>query len=324
MHSEACPHLWLFADAREKAMGLSAKERSNLISKWIKPSSDHEQTQQDRAEAMVRAAIDASESFKGSTVRIYTKGSYPNNTNVRRDSDVDVVVELQDCIYYDYAPGVAPPAAPALSPYTGSWTPTKWRDAVKAALVTHFGATAIDSSGKIAIEVSAVAGSRPSADVVPSFKYQRYNDAAGTDLDVGSCVFPSDGGAKVVNWPQQQLNHGRALNSSTGGRYKNYVRALKNAENALAANGTLPELPSYFMECLVFNVPEATLKSGNLDDGFKATLVSIWDQLNAESSKTAMVEPNWQKYLFTAGKKWTIEDGQKLIQETWAYLGYGA
>ena len=137
-------------------MGLSTRDRKALLSQWIKPSSDTEQDQQDRAERMVRAAIGAHESIDVAKVLIYTKGSYPNNTNVRRDSDVDVVVERQDCIYIDHLPGVTPPSSPA-KPYSGTWTPASWRREVKAALFNHFGGTAVDSSGKIAINVSAVA-----------------------------------------------------------------------------------------------------------------------------------------------------------------------
>jgi hypothetical protein len=300
---------------------LNAAQRTELLKKWIKPSSDHEQTQQARAEGMVRKAIAASDAFGSSTVMIYTKGSYPNNTNVRQDSDVDVVVELRDCVYYDFKPGVTS-AATVSSGYAGPWTPKTWRKAVGDALVTHFGASGVDRTGKLAINISAVAGSRPSADVVPSFDYRRYNDPYKRTWDEGSCVFPSDGGAKVVNWPSQQLEKGRKHNTATGSRYKNYVRALKNAENVLTKAGTIKELPSYFMECLVFNVPAETLKSGDLDQGFRATLVSLWQQLEAESNKRSMVEPNWMKWLFTDDKKWKLQDGKDLIQATWNHFGY--
>ena len=104
-------------------MGLSTGDRTALLSQWIKPSSDDEQNQQARAERMVREAIAAHAAFDDSNVRIYTKGSYPNNTNVRRDSDVDVAVEPQDCVYYDYLPGVTAPASSKPGPYSGSWTP---------------------------------------------------------------------------------------------------------------------------------------------------------------------------------------------------------
>jgi hypothetical protein len=302
---------------------MNPAQRTELLKKWIKPSSENEQNQQQRAEAMVRKAIAASAAFGDSQIAIYTKGSYPNNTNVRQDSDVDVVVELQDCVYYDYKPGITP-TVPTGAGYQGPWTPTSWRRAVGDALIAHFGAAGVDRTGTIAINVSAVTGSRPSADVVPSFDYRRYNDPHKNVWDEGSCVWPSNGSAKVVNWPAQQLANGRKHNTASGSRYKNYVRALKNAENVLAKAGTINELPSYFMECLVFNVPAGTLKTGDLDQGFRATLVNLWEQLEAEQDTRAMVEPNWMKWLFTGDKKWKLQDGKDLILATWHHFGYGS
>lgn len=299
---------------------MTASERAALLSRWIKPSSDSEQDHQARAESMVRKAIKASSAIDGSSYRIYAKGSYPNNTNVRRDSDVDIVVELQDCFYYDYLPGITSPST--VAPYDGGWTPAGWRKAVKDALVASFGATSV-SSGKVALNVSAVSGSRPSADVVPSYKYVRYDDARQTKSHVGSCVFSSTGGAKIINWPQQQLDNGRQLNTNSGSRYKYYVRALKNAENVLVKAKTIKELPSYFMECLVYNTPVASLKTGDLDAGFRCTLVAIWDGLEAEATNQTMVEPNWMEYLFRSGQKWTRQQGSDIIQRTWTLLSYG-
>jgi hypothetical protein len=303
-------------------MGLSVGDRKALLSQWIQPSSEDEQDQQDRAERMVREAINTHAAFKGSDISIHTKGSYPNNTNVRRDSDVDVAVELQDCVYFDYLGGVAPSSSSKSNLYTGSWTPTKWRAEVRAALVAKFGSTAVDA-GKIAINICAVGGSRPSADIVPSFAYRRYDDSAKRTAHVGSCVFPSSGGDKVINWPKQQLDNGRAKNKTSGGRYKDYVRALKNAENTLAANGTIKDLPSYFMECLGWNVPNNVLKRGNLDDGFRATLVNLWERLTDGSAAEEMEEPNGLKWLFKGTQKWSTDDAKSLMLKTWNYLGYG-
>jgi tRNA nucleotidyltransferase (CCA-adding enzyme) len=83
-------------------MSMTASERRALLSQWVKPSSESEQVQQDRAERMIRDAINAHPTFKGTAIRVYAKGSYANNTNVRLDSDVDIVVENHDCFYYDY------------------------------------------------------------------------------------------------------------------------------------------------------------------------------------------------------------------------------
>ena len=58
-------------------MTLSAAERNALLSRWIQPSSEDEQAQQDRAERMVRTAIERSGAIDLSKVKTYTKGSYP-------------------------------------------------------------------------------------------------------------------------------------------------------------------------------------------------------------------------------------------------------
>lgn len=302
-------------------MGMSATARTQLLSSWVRPSSDNEKAQQDRAERMVREAIGACSAFDGSSVFIYTKGSYPNNTNVRQDSDVDVVVELLDCQYYDYFPGEAP-AKPAFGTYDGEWDPVAWREAVQEALVQHFGSDAV-TAGNIALNVSAVPGSRPSADVVPSFDYLRYDDPQHREVHRGSCVFPADGGRKIVNWPDQQLENGRALNTLTGQRYKKFVRAVKNAENTLVEDGVIKDLPSYFMECLVYNLPASTLSSGaTLDEGFRATLVALWGALDGGDAHESWVEPNELKWLFKNESKWSVDDAKGLVLATWSYL-YG-
>ena len=303
-------------------MPMSTAERSALLSRWIQPSSEDEQVQQDRAERMVRTAIERSGAIDLSTVKIYTKGSYPNNTNVRRDSDVDVVVQQNACQYYGHRVDQPQHDVHHGPSYKGQWTPSAWRGAVVAALVDYFDSSSIDTTGKVAVNISAVQGSRPSADVVPSFDYVRYENPTHTSSVRGSCVFPADGGNKIVNWPQQQLDNGRALNTATGNRYKNYVRALKNAENVLAASGRIDDLPSYLMECLVFNVPAEQLTGGTLSDGFQLSLLWMFTQIDSGSAMEGWVEPNKLKWLFKGHQKWTIEGARDLIVATHSLL-YG-
>lgn len=292
-------------------------ERAQTLSQWIKPSSDGEVAQQERALRMVTEAINDWSAFDGVSKKIYAKGSYANNTNVRRDSDVDIAVECHDCMYYDNHPDRAP-GYRASSPYSGPWTPAKWRLEVVAALANKFGASDLDTTGQIAIEVDAVEGSRPSIDVVPAFHFRRYY---ATSLQDGSCVFPKDGSSKVINWPQQQLENGRRKNDQTGRRYKNFVRALKNAENQLVKRQVIGAKPSYFMECLVWNVDNDTLKLGDLDSCFRATLVELWQGLDTDAWN-AWEEPNRLKWLFRGSKKWSRDDGRELVLETWKELGY--
>lgn len=303
-------------------MTMTPAEREALLSRWASSSSPKEKDQQDRAERMVRDAITSWPAFDGVRYTIYTKGSYPNNTNVRADSDVDVVVECHEVFYYDYESGVI--VDPSIgSPYDGIWTPARWRSEVDKAMVHTFGSDSVDATGKIAVNISAVPGSRPSADVIPSFHYFRFLDAARRTSHEGSCVFDTSG-KKIVNWPAQQLQNGRAKNTATGGRYKRFVRALKSAENRLAELDQISDLPSYFIECLVWNVPNDVLTRGtSLDTGFEAALTWLFAGLNGGAA-AEWEEPNQLKWLFPSGAKWSVEDGRELVLRTWRYLDYGS
>jgi hypothetical protein len=293
---------------------MNSAQRNELLSKWIQPSSANEQLQQERAERMVNEAIAAWPAFDDISVKAYAKGSYPNNTNVRYDSDVDIVVECHEVFFYDdidvYGMNIAP--------YDGPWGASTWRTEVVAAMCKKFGTSSIDTSGKIAIEISAVPGSRPSIDVVPSFLYRQYKNFG--QVEEGSCVYTTDLN-QVVNWPNQQLTNGKSKNTITGGRYKRFVRALKNAENTLVDTGAIAPMPSYFMECLVWNVPNNVLQHGDLEQGFRESLAVLYRGVTDIFVRNAWSEPNMIKPLFDE-QKWTPEDAEKLLIETWNYLDY--
>lgn len=207
---------------------------------------------------------------------------------------------------------------------SGRWNnPDDWREEVAAALRAGFGTGDVETDAEVALTVCEVPGSRPSADVVPSFLYHRYDSADRGYPQVGSRVFKRSYGY-IDNFPNQQLTNGRTKDAATSGRYKKYVRALKNAENHLASEGIIDELPSYFMECLVWNVPNGVLTTGyTLDDGFRAALSFLMGNLHDDRYlDTAWDEPSQLKYLFRGQSKWSPEDGLFLAFRTWRYLGY--
>ena len=300
---------------------MNVVERQAVLLRWIMPSSDTEKDKQDRALRMVKSAVDAWPAFKGVSYRIYAKGSYANNTNVRLDSDVDIAVQNCECLYYDYN-GCEKASGEVTSPYEGEWTPSHWRAEILAALKSKFPGE-VSGSGTVAITIDEHDGTRPDIDVVPSFDFVRYDSSDKVSQHNGSKVFPTSGTA-IVNYPDQQLERGAAKNGRTNGRYKTFVRALKSAENQLVADGTISDLPSYFMECLVWNVADRTLTSGeDLSTGFQSVLVWLWDHLKEENYvQTDWEEPNGLKYLFHGGAKWTPADARGLVLATWQYLDY--
>lgn len=181
----------------------------------------------------------------------------------------------------------------------------------------------MEADHNIAFYVPEVAGSRPSTDVVPCFKYVLYDRTATGGKYEGSVVFGRDG-KKIVNWPELQLANGRVKNIKTGQRFKTIVRVLKNVENDLTAQGAIEALPSYFSECLIYNVPDRVLLDGSLDDAVRVSLVEVYRQLDSPGMEwKRMVEPNEVKMVFGEGQKWDEQDALYLILGAWRYLNYG-
>lgn len=295
---------------------MNESEREAKLDQWRRPSCDDEVDQQERALRMVNEAIEGSR-LADAGKRVYAKGSYANNTNVRRDSDVDIAVDCHECMYYD-SPNVIP--AVSLSRYSGEWTYSAWRQAVVAALEAKFPG-AVDTSRSVAIHIPEVPGSRPNIDVVPGFHYRRYTTADASAWPDGTKVFPKQGEA-IINWPAQQLAKGRHKNDLTGRRYKDFVRVLKNAENQCAKRGDFDEKPSFLMECLVYNVANPTLMTGSLSQGFRATLQELWSGLNHEQIWKQWLEPSRLKWALVPPKKWTVEDARQVVQGAWDLLEY--
>ncbi|MFF8947591.1 nucleotidyltransferase [Streptomyces sp. NPDC014940] len=299
------------------ARQLTYAQRLVLISKWKNPPGPSEQARLERAERMVKDAVRRHEPFRGLDITVAAKGSYPNKTNVRGDSDVDIMVKLNDPYHTD---GLASWWWGQPARYTGPWTKAKLREEVHAALTSYFGW--VDAEHNIAFYVPEVLGSRPSIDVVPCFKWVKYDLAAPEGEHVGSVVYGRNG-KPIINWPELQLINGRTKNTNTSYRYKFVVRVLKNVENDLAAQGVIKALPSYFSECLIYNVPDHIFLAGDLDDAVRSSLKEVYRQLRSFMGPQIMWEPNGMKRVFGEGQKWNTKDARELIEGAWHYLGYG-
>src|SRR5258708_15889266 len=134
-----------------------ARDWEATLRSWVKPPSDNEDTKRDRTEAEIKEALKASSSLKGVKYKVYAKGSYANNTNVRLDYDVDIAVECFNFFYYDkegVGADVRKAAAleAAITPYKGGYTSDDFKRDVEQALVDYYGRTAV-TPGTMAISV---------------------------------------------------------------------------------------------------------------------------------------------------------------------------
>jgi hypothetical protein len=282
------------------------------LSQWIGPSSDTEKDKQDRTERMVRQAIASHYPFKNCSLKVFAKGSYANNTNVRSDSDVDIAVECTDVLYWkESEKGIHSPD----KQYEGIWTPAKLRIELVAALKEKF-PNQVDTTGSTAIQINSSLA-RIDADVVPCFSFMYYMK---NETRAGTKIFKTDG-SSIVNYPVQQLEKGRSKNKQTGYLYKKGVRLLKRIENAMSGDDVFKELPSFFIECLVFNCPNSVFNHSTWTDRLKAMLYYIWNELQGnEPDNGRWVEANECFYLFHSNQKWTRKDGREFAEAVWNYL----
>src|SRR5438552_7027274 len=98
---------------------------------------------------MIREAVQQHTLLRQLDIRVFAKGSFKNNTNVRRDSDVDVAVEYQGMIQIEFASG-ATFERTGLSPYSGPFKDSgigAFKAAVGDAMRMTFGDAAVDGSG---------------------------------------------------------------------------------------------------------------------------------------------------------------------------------
>jgi hypothetical protein len=287
------------------------------LSGWTGPSSDTEQDKQERTERMVRQAIDAHAALTDCSLHVYTKGSYVNKTNVRSDSDVDIAVQCQDVVYWEEQ---SVGAHPVSSAYTGIWTPSKLRSELVAALEAKFPGQ-VDTTGSTAIRVNS-SSARVEADVVPCFNFRYYFNSGGTRE--GARTFKKSGGS-FENYPVQHLANGRKKNTDTSLSFKRAVRILKRVENAMVTGDVHREVPSYFVECLVYNCPNSILNRSTWTNTVKGILGHIWSELEGdEPEESRWMEVNGVKYLFHSCQKWTRQDGRDFAYAAWNYLGFAS
>lgn len=237
---------------------------------------------------------------------------------MRTDSDVDVAVHCREVEYWDEESEGARRGSG--NPYEGPWTPAKLRREVEAALRAKFGGQ-VDTSGSTAIAVNS-STARVDADVVPCFTY-RYYFASGNSNE-GTCIFRKNGD-RTENYPEQHLNQGRAKNNRINSNFKRAVRILKRVENAMVSDSVHREVPSFLVECLVYNCPDRMFSGHQWTPRIRSILYHIWDNTQGGVEPQASerwVEVNECKYLHGGHQAWSRQDARDFSRAAWNYLEF--
>jgi hypothetical protein len=279
--------------------------REEEFRSWSKPPSDTEQQRCENAEKVVCNAIRASALLATRKVEVFVQGSYRTGTNIRANSDVDVCVRCMDPVFTDL-PGGASFADVGLVGST--YTFAEFKNEVGIALKEYLGPQAV-SRGKKAFDLHENTY-RVDADVVATFEHRRYRLADGQyRYDSGTQFYPDGGGRPIVNWPHQNYENGLRKNADTNTRFKKLVRVLKRLRNEMANAGIseAESIPSYLIECLVFNAPDDSFAHEEYATNLKSVLLNVWLQTSHDEAAATLREVNRCKYLFHPTQPWTRE-----------------
>jgi hypothetical protein len=257
------------------------------------------------------------------TFSVYAKGSYPNFTNVVRDSDVDIAVELTTFFgnRFTHAAKDLTLTDVGVIPYEGDATLAGFKGDVQRALIAHFGAPAVDRGNK-AIRVAENTGRLP-ADVVPCVTERTWVSRTGynTGIRLQSDRQPDE---RIINYPEQHLEEGIKKNDKTTRRYKRVVRILKRLENEMVDAGEITAVPSFLIESAVWNVPNGHFEVESWSGRVRNALAYIFNGTLTEDCVTSddWLEANGIKYLFHSTQSWSFATAHEFAAKAWAHVDF--
>lgn len=265
------------------------------------------QVESKRTHETIRKALESYTWPDGMTRDFQLQGSYKNDTNIRGDSDVDVILKFNQAFYYDASALYEKEQAylKQMPPAKYSWDEFRY-EAFKALKNKFYGFVA---QGNKSIKIKSDSH-RLAADVVVCIGYRKY-----TSLDSfveGVAFLASQDKHRIVNYPKQHYDNGAKKNSKTGDRYKRTVRMFKNARNHLEDADMIRHdlAPSYFLECLLYNAPNDAFQHG-----FQDTYTYIVDWMNRNDISKAVCQ-NEQQYLFgSSSEQWSYKDAKNLAKQ---------
>jgi hypothetical protein len=254
----------------------------------------------------IRAALKAYNWPSGVQYEVYLQGSYKNDTNIRGDSDVDIVVQLNSTFLSNL------PASWkkhfGFRPASYGWK--EFKSDVLKALRNHYQDSSKVSEGKKALKVTT---SYLRADVVVCLQYRKYPDRPRSKADFieGMTFWVPSESRWVINYPKLHYKNGVKKNQDTNERYKPTVRMFKNARTYLVDRRVIPPdlAPSYFLECLLYNVPNDKF-GPNLQSRFREVITWL---LEADFSR--FVCQNEQLPLFgSSPEQWSKDRAYRFLE----------
>lgn len=262
----------------------------------------------------IQNAILQNRRFQTRKPQIYLQGSYSNSTNIKIDSDIDVVVEYEGTVNNDTS--LLPVFEPQRSSLTTNDATYRWENLkqdVAGALSEYFGSNLITSGEK---SLKLLGNDRlVKADIVPCIHHRRYfRDTNSHQLFYyPGMTFWTRSGQQIINFPKLHGENGEGKNhqSRTDQIYKHSIRIFKNIKRKLVENGMDPKIaPSYFLECIIYNVPDNYFSSN-----YSTTVQNILHYILRQCQPDQLLTASHQHSLFgTMPWQWNTNNAATFFQ----------
>ncbi|MDD0968502.1 MULTISPECIES: nucleotidyltransferase [Pseudomonas] len=250
--------------------------------------------------------------YNGKNYKIFLQGSYGNDTNIYTESDVDVIIQLDD-VYYSDTSDLSPEDKEAydLAFIPATYSYDEYKKDVRNVLEDKFGKDV--SVGSKALTIAAN-GNRRKADVIAAMQYRRYSsfkNSHTTNFEEGICFF-NDENKIIANYPKQHSSNLTLKHQDTNKWLKPMIRIIKNLRSKLVSDGLLKPgiAPSYFLEGLLYNIPSAKFGSSYGD-----CFVNAINWIQQEADKSKLVCANEQYYLLwnNSPTSWEKADAEAFL-----------
>ncbi len=220
-------------------------------------------------------ALKRSSRLREYSYEIVVQGSYANKTNIRAHSDVDLVVQMK--LPFEAQVKGLDPVEKSRFDARYENAAIGWRafrqDVISGLRKSYF----VTVNNKCVDIQDWDSLLRIPADIVPAIEYRRYRkfSSGGVETFDEGIYFKDLSGQVVISFPKQHLKNGNRKDADTGGRFKQVVRAVKNARLQLMdvkTDDRAKVLSSYFIECLLYNVPDDEYRRPSLRAAYGRSL----------------------------------------------------
>lgn len=232
--------------------------------------------------------------YAGKHYEVFLQGSYGNDTNIYAESDVDIVIRLDDCFQRDLSRLADDEKAAYHAAFSkATYDHADFKRDVLSVLSDNYGSSV--NVGKKAVTVKAD-GARRKADVIAAIQFRRYLKFRSTTDSTyveGICFFDTEG-KKIVNYPRQHSANMTARHQASSKRLKPLVRTFKNMRGRMIDDGLIKDgvAPSYYIEGLLYNVPYI-----NFTSSLQECVCNTLNWYRQEATKDKLVCANEQYYL---------------------------